>query len=528
MMQSYQNALKNLSSYYIFVLIMENVIQQYVKKIDFVTEAQRYWQASSDFRLRRERCKRYCYGDQWGDWVMAEGKWVKEEQYIRSMGSEPLKNNLIRRLVKQVLGLFRHEMSVMKNERDSSGFPGHPALADAYRQMCQLNDMDEMNARALEEFLISGLVVQRKTYGTRQGVRGCFTDNVSPSRLIIDTAFRDTRGWDVRCVGEIHDMSYDMLCAEFAHDAADFSRLADIYNPSTYEERVAQMLGHYDAVRSADQAFLTPFSPNSCRVYELWRRERRPGYLCHDVALGELFWVDASTAPLVDAVNSLRKCGMPGAVMHSDEMPPIQMYWMMTDEWRYYYLTPFGDVLDEGRSPFAHRQHPYVFKAYPFVDGEIHSFVDDVIDQQRYTNRLITLYDWVMRSSAKGVLLVPEESIPDGYTIDDVAAQWSRFNGVIPVRTRNGAVFPQQVSANAVNIGINELLNTQLGFMEDISGVTGALQGKTMGTSMSGKLYEQQTRNASLSQLDLLDSFYGFLEEAKRKDLSNLRQFVVH
>ena len=205
----------------------------------------------------------------------------------------------------------------------------------------------------------------------------------------------------------------------------------------------------------------------------------------------------------------------------------IEKQWMVTDEWRYYYLTPFGDVLSEGRSPYAHRSHPYVFKAYPFVDGEIHSFVDDVIDQQRYTNRLITLYDWVMRSSAKGVLLVPEESIPDGYTIDDIASQWTLFNGVIPVKTRNGALLPQQVSANAVNVGINELLNTQLAFMEDISGVNGALQGKAGGASVSGKLFEQQTHNASVSQLDLLDTFYSFLDEAARKDISNLKQFVI-
>jgi hypothetical protein len=178
-------------------------------------------------------------------------------------------------------------------------------------------------------------------------------------------------------------------------------------------------------------------------------------------------------------------------------------------------------------SPYAHGGHPYVWKAYPLIDGEIHSFVADVIDQQRYTNRLITLYDWVMRSSAKGVLLVPEESVPDGYSIDDIAEEWARFNGVIPVRTRNGAQLPQQVSANAVNVGINELLQTQLSLMEDISGVTGALQGKLGSTSVSGTLFEQQTHNAVLSQLDLLDTFRSFLVEGAEKDLSNMRQFYT-
>ncbi len=490
-------------------------------------EARYFWLSSTDFRLRRERCKRYCYGDQWGDLVRVDGQWVKEEQYIRSLGSEPLKNNLIRRMVKQVLGLYRQEMG--KSGRLAADVVGSgPAeLRNAYAQMCALNDIDEVNARALEEFLISGLTVQRKTFGVRNGVSGCFTDNVSPGRFIVDSAFRDNRGWDVRCVGEIHDMAFDVLCAEFAGSADDCAVLADIYDPASYDGRLTQLLGGFAADQSRERAFLSPASSSACRVYELWRRERRPGYLCHDRAMGQLFWIDGAAAEAVEAVNQWRMAGIADKGGPTIEESGIRMQWMMTDEWRYYYLSPFGDVLGEGVSPYAHRQHPYVFKAYPYVDGEIHSFVDDIIDQQRYTNRLITLYDWVMRSSAKGVLIVPEESIPDGYTIDDIAGQWSRFNGVIPVKTRNGALLPQQVSANAANVGINELLNTQLSFMEDISGVTGALQGKAATTGMSGKLYEQQTRNASLSQLDLLDSFHSFLKEAARKDVSNLRQFVT-
>lgn len=491
-------------------------MQGFIKNHELLDEAQGHWLATSDFRMRRERCKRYCYGDQWSDPVMVDGKWMKEDQYIRSMGSEPLKNNLIRRLVKQVLGLFRTQMEESGDALEPSRQSG---LAEAYRQMRLLNDMNEMDARALEELLISGLTIQRKTFGVRHGVRGCFTDNVSPGRFIIDSSFRDTRGWDVRFVGEIHDLGFDALCAEFAQSEADFACLAEIYNPSTYDERLSQLLCRFGAAQPDGIAFRSPAAASACRVYELWRRERRPGYLCHDVALGQLFWVDVATAPSIEAVNLWRQ---------AQGLSPVETHWMMTDEWRYYYLTPFGDVLDEGVSPYAHRQHPYVFKAYPFVDGEVHSFVDDIIDQQRYTNRLITLYDWVMRSSAKGVLIVPEESIPDGYTIDDIASQWSRFNGVIPVQTRNGAMLPQQVSANAVGVGINDLLSTQLSFMEDISGVTGALQGKAGGAGMSGKLYEQQTHNASLSQLDLLESFGSFLREARRKDLSNLRQYVVH
>ena len=77
-------------------------------------------------------------------------------------------------------------------------------------------------------------------------------------------------------------------------------------------------------------------------------------------------------------------------------------------------LTPQGDVLRSGRSPYRHGSHPFVFKAYPFIDGEIHSFVSDIIDQQKYANRLISMYDWILRASAKGVLLFPEGALPEG------------------------------------------------------------------------------------------------------------------
>ena len=464
------------------------------KEIALLAEARNYWDRLSGFRQTRNRCKRYCYGDQWSDRIMVDGRMIREEHYIRSQGSEPLKNNLIRRLVKQVLGLYR---SQVKPQNKS-------ALLDAVRKE---NCADELETRMLEEFLISGLAVQRKTGGYRNGRIGCWTDNVPPDHFFVNSDISDCRGWDVECIGEIHDMRFDAVCEAFAHSGEDVRHLAAVYSAADYRDRVRGLLGEWGQPFGASDFFF-PASSGLCRVVEVWHRVRRPGFLCHDRAGGHLLWVDALAAE-------------GGTEAFPD------MIWTVTDEWHYTYLSPFGDVLSEGVSPYQHGSHPYVFKAYPFIHGEIHSFVSDVIDQQRYTNRLITLYDWVMRTSAKGVLLVPEESIPDGYSLADIADEWARFNGVIAVKTRNGAMMPQQISANAVNIGINELLQTQLGFMEDISGVTGALQGKSSKVGVSGTLYEQQTHNATLSQLDLLDSFRQFITEGIQKDLSNIEQFML-
>ena len=167
-----------------------------------------------------------------------------------------------------------------------------------------------------------------------------------------------------------------------------------------------------------------------------------------------------------------------------------------------------GTLLREGG---AEERHPYARNAYPFIDGEVHSYISDIIDQQRYVNRLITLYDFIMRSSAKGVLLFPEESIPHGMDLQEVADEWSRFNGVSPYRARPGVPMPAQVSANSTNIGITDLLKIEMQMLEDISGVSPTLQGKLVANSTSGTLFAQQNEAAQTSLLDILRSFDDFL-----------------
>ena len=115
--------------------------------------------------------------------------------------------------------------------------------------------------------------------------------------------------------------------------------------------------------------------------------------------------------------------------------------------WRYRFFSPLGDLLDEGETPYWHGEHPYVLNYTLSIDGEVHAFVEDVIDQQRYINRLITMIDFIMGSSAKGVLLFPEDQIPDGMTIEDIADEWTKYNGIILFRPRPGSPMPQQIAA---------------------------------------------------------------------------------
>nr|DAV91680.1 MAG TPA: portal protein [Caudoviricetes sp.] len=497
------------------------------RAFDVLMEAQHYWNEMDQFRKDRQRNKRYTYGDQWDDKICVDGKTMTEEEYIKQQGNVPLKNNLIRRLVRNVLGVYRSqskEPTCVARDRDEQKLG--ETMSTILQCNMQLNRMSEVYARTMEEFLISAFIVHRKSYGWRNGKEDCWTDYVQPNNFFIDNNMRDFRGWDVGCLGEVHDISFGQLCEQFAETPEDYQKLKEIYKWAARKEFLANYAERFGYSRLNNYDFLFTSEPGRCRVIEVWRKEQKPRYRCHDYLNGDIYKIDEEDYYKdVVSVNEQRMQMAEVTGMPPEEVPLVKATWFMDDYWYFYYLSPFGDILKEGETPFEHGSHPYVFKAYPFIDGEIHSFVADVIDQQRYTNRLITLYDWIMRASAKGVLLMPEDSLPDGVSMEDIAESWAEFNGVIVFKPSKSGQIPHQVANNSTNIGITELLNLQLKFFEDISGVNGALQGKPGYAGTSAAKYNQETQNATMSLLDMLESFSYFVVDGAYKDVKNIQQF---
>lgn len=446
---------------------------------------------------------------------------MKEEDYIRSQGNVPLKNNLIRRLVRSVLGVFRAQYSLPEpsrlelRESDESDRMLYARLVlNADR-----NRLAEIHARTMEEFLISGLAVHRKSvapppYGLGwQTAAMTLTSYVAPDSFFIDTSARDFRGWDVRMTGQIHDLDFNTLCGAMCRGEEDVERMRAIYGEGEGVSTPTFPLPLGGAENTVMRDFYRASVPGLCRVIEVWTRRPVERYRIHDRMRGEVYLCDAARYEEFRRANR--------SEFESGRYAP---QWVMQEGWMYHFLSPAGDVLCSGDSPIPGGGQPYVWKAYPFIDGEIHSFVADVIDQQRHTNRLITLYDWVIRSSAKGVLLFPESALPDGVEIDDISDEWSRFNGVILFRPKAGMPLPQQVSGCASQAGITDLINIQLKMLEDVSGVNGALEGKLTNSNVSGTLFNQQTRQAMNALLDILESYNNFILEGARLDLRLLQK----
>ncbi|MDE5934817.1 MAG: hypothetical protein K2G95_03505, partial [Muribaculaceae bacterium] len=87
------------------------------------------WNACSELRQRRERYKRFTYGRQWDDAVTDPdtGRITTEREILSRDGRPPLTNNMIRQLVKCVVGrfrLYRHKdclVDTSPSPRDISG-----------------------------------------------------------------------------------------------------------------------------------------------------------------------------------------------------------------------------------------------------------------------------------------------------------------------------------------------------------------------------------------------------------------------
>ena len=162
---------------------MENT-ENTSQAMHLLAEAHRAWERMRPLREKRERNKNFTYGNQWCDMMTDEhGRRVSEWQHLRDNGKDPLTNNLIRQLVKSVVGRFRSRLAA------------EPAPAEPLHG----NLVGELDSRLMEEFLISGCCFQRIDFGEEGRVA---LSNVSPSQMIVAPGFSQ-RALALRAAGFI-------------------------------------------------------------------------------------------------------------------------------------------------------------------------------------------------------------------------------------------------------------------------------------------------------------------------------------
>lgn len=423
---------------------------------EILEKAYRAWCRCSDLRARRNRCKRFTYGDQWNDPVEnIDGTVTSEYEFLLRSGKRPYTNNLLRQLVKSVVGRFR---SLSRSEELYRGDIATLALS---------NDLAELDAREMEEFLISGCAIQRIVRERRRKGSQVWIDSVDPRRFFVN-AFQDPRGWDIDLIGMLHDMRLPELINRYAGgDRRRAAEIADLYRRCGTD--ALPLTGTESTVGS----FFVAAGSDRCRVIEVWSFDSRP---CDD---------GSSNSDFV---------------------------------WHCRIFAPDGTLLFEYDSPYAHGSHPFEVMFYPLTDGEVHSFVEDVLDQQKFINRLIVVQDHILSCSAKGVLIYPLSQLPKHTSIEAVQKAWARADGLIPIEGKNGMPLPQQMFSSGVNPGAAQLLDMQMRLFEQVSGVGNALMGRSTG-ARGAEMLESEVENATIALTDIFDTFSAFIGRRNRKAL---------
>ncbi len=503
----------------------EENIQENMKLLDL---CQMYWSSLSDFRTRRQRSRKYERGDQWFEEAVDEdGKLTTEEDIILSQNRLPLKQNVIRQLVKNLLGQYRsNPVKSVVNSRTREDATLSEMMTNALQAAKDLNESKELDAQQFHEHLLSGMVVGKVgfSYWKELDRNDLLLENVNVNRTFFNTEILDIRTRDLNLAGEIIDTDYDILVSTFARSKADEEWIKEEYQVQRGYNTVRQ-----DAL-SAKAVDATNFyyaNEGKCRMFEVWFLKSEWRLWVHDYATGTYKFYPLKDEPQLKAEMENRI--VQGAVsgIPTEEVVGMEIEKRYEQFWFVKYLTPNGKCLFEGETPYFHQSHPYVFGFYPLLDGEVWGIHEDVIDQQRYINRNMSMLDYLIGTSIKDTLLIEESTVPENMKPEDFADAYTKVGGVIVYKGKVGIPEPSVISSNSRSIGASEMIAMQMQLANQLTGVNQAMQGQTATSGTPASRYAMEAQNSSLNNRDVIESYASWIKRRDNKALQTILQFYT-
>lgn len=498
--------------------------------LQLLTRAENAWQALYDLRKRRERNINYCFIDQWSDWVYDEkGKLVRESSRIaKRTGGVALQNNHLIKIVHSLSGLYsKQSTEPVCFARSPNCDEKADVMTNALQANWQNNMMPDLLVSEMEEMLYGGMSVVMEEWTTINGVEDAYTFVIEPSHFYFESAGIDPLHRDVELIGHFEDYSLGALAARFARSKYDYKQLEYIYAP--YIAHQQSILPNGQQTDKLKDPYWDVSDRDMCRVYHVWTKEHKLRYRCKDIMDFEqpLYRIEPEQLPLVTAENEARLAQAEAAGMAHEDVPLIEYTPVFDTYWHYQALAPGGLILEEYDSPYEHGSHPYTFKIYEYVNGDVIPYMSPVIDQQRYINRLVTLFDIVIQASAKGITMIPKSCVPETMTEAEFARSIRETGNFIFYDDKEGRNMnkPEVVVSNTNMTGITDMLQLQLGFIPDITSVSEALQGKTAKSGTSASRYALESQNSTTSVSALLLKFGTFEQQVAEKKMQVIHQY---
>ena len=498
--------------------------------LQLLTRAENAWQALYDLRKRRERNINYCFIDQWSDWVYDEkGKLVRESSRIaKRTGGVALQNNHLIKIVHSLSGLYsKQSTEPVCFARSPNCDEKADVMTNALQANWQNNMMPDILVSEMEEMLYGGMSVVMEEWTTINGVEDAYTFVIEPSHFYFESAGIDPLHRDVELIGHFEDYSLGALAARFARSKYDYKQLEYIYAP--YIARQQSILPNGQQTDKLKDPYWDVSDRDMCRVYHVWTKEHKLRYRCKDIMDFDqpLYRIEPEQLPLVTAENEARLAQAEAAGMAREDVPLIEYTPVFDTYWHYQALAPGGLILEEYDSPYEHGSHPYTFKIYEYINGDVIPYMSPVIDQQRYINRLVTLFDIVIQASAKGITMIPKSCVPNNMSEAEFARSIRETGNFIFYDDKDGRSMnkPEVVVSNTNMTGITDMLQLQLGFIPDITSVSEALQGKAAKSGTSASRYALESQNSTTSVSALLLKFGSFEQQVAEKKMQVIHQY---
>ena len=499
------------------------------------------WQNQEAFRTQRARAVRFGYDDQWGDLIEVNGEVMTQRRYLQKTGNTVLQTNQVQNKVETMAGvLVKESLEPICHAVDKDEQQYGEVVTNGVQSNCYRNRIDELYIDWAREACLGGLLVGYESWDNTSGPDGTYdswTQYVNPNMFIFDTQMDDSRFWDGNAFGRMCKFDFGKVAAKFARNATDYAILCDIYSQQSELFKAKAIINPTDRFKESVLTFMEDPDPTVCMVLEAWTKETKARIKLHD-------WNDA-TEEIIDAddfqyreyirqENVRRREKGLAQGWTEDEIPYIEGDgtefgddgFFIDEFWYCRFLAPDGTILWEGESPLPDRSHPFTVRAVPMMDGKIQGYLYPEIDHNIIMNRAIILNDWLIRTNAKGVVVVPKQ-ILGGMDPHEFANAWTSIDDMVFIDMKPGMenMMPKVFYGNAQTFDVAKYLDTFSRMGDKSTAITDALQGKTPFAGASGALYQQMANNSTTSIAAFLKKLHNFIEEIHIKKMKNLVTF---
>ena len=512
--------------------------------INLLHRCENVWNNFDEFRRNRARSIRFCYGDQWGDTITVNGVSMTYREYLMNQGNVVIQANQIKNRVETIVGqMVKEQLEPVCHAIDRDEQQYGEVMTAAVQANCDKNHFMEVKKLLMREVNLGGLSVAYESWDDYSGPErtpDSWTHFINPNLFFFESESIDPRFWDASLVGRYFYGSFEDIAAQFAHSPQDYSILKTIYanQASVYREESSRDIN--DRFDEGELVFMHSADPTRCYVCEVWTKETKARIRLWDKNEGSEEIIDADDRAYrkeVKAENERRKALAMKSGIPEDQIPYIvgdgygaddeeKNGFFMDTFWYCRFLTPDGTILWEGESPYPDRCHPFSVLMFPFVDGKLVGYMNDAIDYNLAMNRAVVLHDWLLRSQAKGVTVVPKAILGD-VSPDEFSRSWTSLDDMVFVDIDESKkdLFPKVFNGVAQTFDVGQLISTYARLMDMGSPVNSAMQGKTPTSGTSGALYAQMTTNATTPIAALMDAFNKFVESILVRKMKNIAMF---